>query len=44
MTKTPIHGLIKKRLAKDIGNCKSKRFHSFKYSKHQKNINSKKKL
>ena len=26
MTKTPIHGLIKKRLAKDIGNCKSKLF------------------
>ena len=26
MTKTPIHGLIKKRLSKEIGNCNSKRF------------------
>ena len=26
MTKTPIHGLIKKRLSADIGNCASKRF------------------
>ena len=26
MTKTPIHGFIKSRLAKDIGNCNSKRF------------------
>ena len=26
MTKNPIHGLIKKRLSKEIGNCNSKRF------------------
>ena len=26
MTKTPVHGLIKKRLSKKIGNCNSKRF------------------
>ena len=42
MTKTPIHGLIKKRLAKDIGNCNSKRFTLLNIENIKKNLANKK--
>ena len=44
MTKTPIHGLIKKRLSKDIGNCNSKRFTLLNIENIKKNLISKKKF
>ena len=44
MTKTPIHGLIKKRLSKKIGNCNSKRFTLLNIENIKKNLISKKKF
>ena len=44
MTKTPIHGLIKKRLSKEIGNCNSKRFTLLNIENIKKNLISKKKF
>ena len=42
MTKTPIHGLIKKRLSLDIGNCESKRFTLLNIENIKKILNKKK--
>ena len=42
MTKTPIHGIIKSRLAKDIGNCNSKRFTLLNIENIKKNVVNKK--
>ena len=44
MTKTPIHGLIKKRLSKEIGNCNSKRFTLLNIENIKKILISKKKF
>ena len=44
MTKNPIHGLIKKRLSKEIGNCNSKRFTLLNIENIKKNLISKKNL
>ena len=44
MTKTPIHGLIKKRLSADIGNCASKRFTLLNIENVKKILNNKKKF
>ena len=43
MTKVPIHGLIKKRLSKDIGNCNSKRLTFLNIENIKKNLIRKKK-
>ena len=42
MTKIPIHGLIKRRLSKDIGNCKSKRLTLLNIENIKKILNNKK--
>ena len=42
MTKNPIHGFIKSRLAKDIGNCNSKRFTLLNIENIKKNLANKK--
>ena len=44
MTKSPIHGLIKKRLSKEIGNCNSKRFTLLNIENIKKTLISKKKF
>ena len=42
MTKVPIHGYIKKRLSREIGNCNSKRFTLLNIESIKKKLNNKK--